>query len=97
MAIRLAIVDSRNNEVLTYPSEEFLKEFIEELPSRWFFVKSDHFRKKHVQKYDPQGGGSACYTQDLYFYEDARKHGYRFACDTRVKVGHYDYQNDIVW
>ena len=46
---------------------------------------------------DPQGGGSACYTQDLYFYEDARKHGYRFACDTRVKVGHYYYQNDIVW
>lgn len=50
MAIRLAIVDSKNNEVMTYPSEEFLKEFIEELPSRWFFVKSDHFRKKHIQK-----------------------------------------------
>ena len=29
---------------------------------------------KTLQKYDPQGGGSACYTQDLYFYEDARKH-----------------------
>lgn len=41
--------------------------------------------------------GFKCYTQDLYFYEDAAKCGYRFACDTRVKVGHYDIQNDIVW
>lgn len=30
-------------------------------------------------------------TQDLFFWQDARKYGYRAACDTRVKVGHYDY------
>ena len=30
-------------------------------------------------------------TQDLYFWNDARQHGYRCACDTAVKVGHYDY------
>jgi hypothetical protein len=29
-------------------------------------------------------------TQDLYFWADARKHGYRCAIDCSVKVGHYD-------
>ena len=31
-----------------------------------------------------------CATQDLYFWADARKHGYRCAVDCSVKVGHYD-------
>jgi hypothetical protein len=29
-------------------------------------------------------------TQDLYFWSDARKYGYRCAVDCSVKVGHYD-------
>lgn len=29
-------------------------------------------------------------TQDLYFWSDARKHGYRCAIDCGVKVGHFD-------
>ena len=29
-------------------------------------------------------------TQDLYFYGDARKYGYRCAIDTGILVGHYD-------
>ena len=36
-------------------------------------------------------------TQDLYFWGDAKKHGYRCAIDCGVKVGHYDEVNDIVW
>jgi hypothetical protein len=36
-------------------------------------------------------------TQDLVFYEAAARVGYRFACDCRVRVGHYDYANDKVW
>lgn len=36
-------------------------------------------------------------TQDLYFWTDARKHGFRCAVDTRIRVGHYDVENDIVW
>ena len=36
-------------------------------------------------------------TQDLYFWADARKHGYRCAIDCAVKVGHYDLGSDIVW
>lgn len=43
------------------------------------------------------GHGPKIYTQDLYFYENARKLGYKFACDTRVKVGHLDVSTDIVW
>lgn len=41
--------------------------------------------------------GVECYTQDLFFFQNARKEGYRFACDSRVKVGHYDVNQDIVW
>lgn len=36
-------------------------------------------------------------TQDLYFWADARKHGYRCAVDCSVLVGHYDPQGDITW
>lgn len=38
-----------------------------------------------------------CQTQDLYFWSDARKHGYRCAIDCAIKVGHYDSNNDIIW
>jgi hypothetical protein len=38
-----------------------------------------------------------CYTQDLWFYSDARKYGYRCAVDCSVLIGHYDSQNDITW
>ena len=45
-------------------------------------------------------GGVA--TQDLYFWGDARKHGYRCAVDCSVLVGHYDLkgqfgQADFTW
>lgn len=36
-------------------------------------------------------------TQDLNFWGDARKYGYRCAIDCNITVGHYDYQTDIVW
>ncbi len=48
------------------------------------------------QEYKPEGG-SRLYTQDLFFYENARKLGYKFACDTRVRVGHLDPATDVVW
>lgn len=64
--------------------------------------KTDVFRKidkpwfKTMQEWEPDKGGSA-YTQDLYFFERARKAGCRVACDTRVRVGHYDSEGDVVW
>jgi hypothetical protein len=36
-------------------------------------------------------------TQDLSFWGEARKHGHRCAVDTRVKVGHYDSDRDLIW
>jgi hypothetical protein len=41
-------------------------------------------------------------SQDLYFWGDARKYGYRCAVDCSVKVGHYDFDGkygppDFVW
>lgn len=51
---------------------------------------------KTLQKFDP-GVGTAAYTQDLYFFEKAAKAGYLIGCDSRVKIGHYDFNQDIVW
>lgn len=51
---------------------------------------------KTEQSYQP-GVGARAYTQDLHFFEKAGALGYKFACDTRVKVGHYDINSDIVW
>jgi hypothetical protein len=36
-------------------------------------------------------------TQDLYAWNDFRKHGYRCAVDCGVLVGHYDSNQDITW
>jgi hypothetical protein len=41
--------------------------------------------------------GQGVGTQDLYFWGDAQKNGYRCAIDCDVLVGHYDWQNDITW
>ena len=36
-------------------------------------------------------------SQDLFFWADAREHGYRCAVDCGVKVGHLDTASGIVW
>lgn len=36
-------------------------------------------------------------TQDLYACGDMRKHGYRFAVDCSVRVGHFDHKTSTVW
>mgnify|MGYP001018368851 CR=1 FL=1 len=59
----------------------------ERLKKPWFETKNEFI----------PGVGAKVYTQDLYFYENAGKLGYRFACDTRVRVGHLDPQSDVVW
>ena len=51
---------------------------------------------KTLQEFSPATGVRG-YSQDLYFYEGIRKLGYKVGCDTRIKVGHYDLENDIVW
>jgi hypothetical protein len=51
---------------------------------------------KTVQEYDPATGAQSG-TQDLYFFAKARRAGYKVACDTRIKVGHYDAGSGIIW
>lgn len=43
------------------------------------------------------GKGAAMYTQDLSFWEAARKHGHRCAIDCSVLVGHLDPVADVMW
>lgn len=57
------------------------------IPKPWF---------KTMQEIIP-GVGAKAYTQDLYFYENAAKAGYKFACDNRVLVGHYSFADDKMW
>jgi hypothetical protein len=67
--------------------------------------KLDIFRDKRLEKpwfktlqeYKPEEMSSKSYTQDLYFYEKAGKLGYKFACDNRIKVGHYSVDDDRIW
>lgn len=64
--------------------------------------KIDIFRKlekpyfETKQSYDV-ASGAKCYTQDLWFYERLAKMGMKVACDNRVKVGHLDIENNMVW
>jgi hypothetical protein len=51
---------------------------------------------KTKQEFVP-GQGSQVYTQDLWFFQHAREYGYKFACDSRVRVGHYDHGNQLMW
>ncbi len=51
---------------------------------------------KTLQKYY-EGLGGTLKGQDLYFFERAGAAGYKFACDTRVKVGHHSAQDDVIW
>ena len=52
------------------------------IPRPWFRTKS---------------GKDGVGTQDLVFWGEARKYGYRCAIDCDVKVGHWDEQNQIMW
>jgi hypothetical protein len=65
---------------------------------RLSMFKDDRLRKPWF-KTQTEGGVA---TQDLYFWADARKYGYRCAVDCSVKVGHYDLKGefgeaDFVW
>lgn len=56
------------------------------------------FKDQRLRKpwFVTQKGPGGCSTQDLYFWTDARKHGYRCAIDCSCKVGHID-QNGEIW
>jgi len=45
--------------------------------------------------FQTKASGQGVGTQDLAFWSEARKYGYRTAVDTRVKVGHYDHDGSF--
>lgn len=51
---------------------------------------------KTLQEWEPNVGSRA-FTQDLYFFQRLRQDGHKVACDTRVKVGHYDHRTGVTW
>ncbi len=59
----------------------------ERFPKPWFQTLND---------WSPDRGARVG-TQDLFFMGNARKLGYRIASDNRVKVGHWDHANSIMW
>ena len=68
---------------------------------RLSMFKDERLRKPWFKTLDGSGG-TGIGTQDLYFWADARKHGYRCAIDCSVKVGHYDFEGkfgppDMMW
>lgn len=57
--------------------------------------RMEMFRDKRLRKpWFVTGPGG---TQDLYFWSDARKYGYRCAVDCSVLVGHFDLEGDFTW
>jgi len=60
---------------------ESFKTKLKDMPKPWF---------KTVQEKGAQ------FTQDLWFYNEAAKYGYKVACNTSCKVGHLD-EKGIVW
>lgn len=59
---------------------------------RLSMFKDDRLRRPWFKTVSGSGGTA---TQDLYFWSDARKYGYRCAIDCSVRVGHYDQKGDF--
>ncbi len=57
------------------------------------------FKDERLRKpwFKTLAGKEGCATQDLHFWSDARKYGYRCAIDCAVTVGHMDPATDVVW
>lgn len=57
------------------------------------------FKDKKLRKpfFKTVAGAEGVGTQDLFFWSDAKKYGYRTAVDTSVKVAHWDEANQIAW
>ena len=63
--------------------------------------KMDMFRKIEKPWFrtlqENKDGGMRAATQDLYFCDKAAAKGFKFAVDNRVRVGHWDQQNEVMW
>jgi hypothetical protein len=61
---------------------ESFKTKLKDMPKPWF------------QTIQEIGKG---YTQDLWFFQEAAKYGYKVACNTAIKCGHIDIGTGMIW
>lgn len=61
--------------------------------------RTSMFKDERLRKpwFKTVAGAEGVGTQDLYFWADARKYGYRCAIDNSVQVGHYAQEQDMMW
>ncbi len=61
--------------------------------------RTSMFKDERIEKpwFKTEKGVGGVSTQDLAFWSKARKWGHRCAVDTRVKVGHIDLSNGMIW
>ena len=64
----------------------FKLDMFRNVPKPWFRTQQEMVEGVETSK-----------TQDMFFYKKASEAGYKFACDTRILVGHYDSKTDIVY
>jgi hypothetical protein len=57
------------------------------------------FKDKKIKRplFRTLAGAEGVGTQDLSFWTEAKKYGYRTAVDTSIRVGHWDEANQICW
>ena len=57
------------------------------------------FKDERIKRpwFETKASSAGVGTQDLAFWAEARKYGYRCAIDNRILVGHYDHANDMMW
>lgn len=57
------------------------------------------FKDKRIKRplFETKAGANGVGTQDLAYWTEARKYGYRCAVDCSVLVGHFSVAEDIVW
>lgn len=87
----------------TYAPQPVKKDSLQEcngLGMGFTLFRLDMFRNAGFEQGQWFKTGSAdggMYTQDLYFCSKAKKLGFKFAVDTRVKVGHLDASTGTYW
>lgn len=59
--------------------------------------RDKRLRRPYFKTTVPGPNSPGGFTQDLYFWHDARQYGHRCAIDTRIKVNHYDENTDTMW
>lgn len=87
----------------TYVPQVPLKDTLQEcngLGMGFTLFRLDMFKNpgfEYGQWFQTIGTKTSFMTQDLFFFQKAQQLGYKFACDTRCKIGHYDSSTGTIW